>query len=278
MAGMLAITDFADELKLQDGYWRSSLQSEISYPEQGNLDSFRLEENSFWFKHRNEVISRVMERWPPEDGVVFDVGGGNGFVSCRLQEDGFSAVVIEPGYQGVLNSMERGVSYVIQGSFEDVCLKAGTLPSIGLFDVLEHIEHDVPFLEKAHVKIKTGGLLYLTVPAHESLWSSEDEYGGHFRRYTKGSLERVLEETGFEIVFISYFFSLLPFPIFIFRRLPWLLGFRREFDIETVQKEHRESALGRLLLQILGLELGLLGKGRHIPLGASIVAVGRKTS
>ena len=41
-----------------------------------------------------------MRRFPPP-GTVFDVGGGNGFVTLAIQNAGMDAVLVEPGPEGV---------------------------------------------------------------------------------------------------------------------------------------------------------------------------------
>jgi len=64
-----------------DGIWYSTDTENISYPSEGNDACFAVEENSFWFKHRNKCITSVVKCFPPENnGTIFDIGGGNGFV------------------------------------------------------------------------------------------------------------------------------------------------------------------------------------------------------
>ena len=68
----------------KEGLWISPRVSAVSYPEEGNEDYFQIEEKSFWFQHRNQCLGKVMKRYPPE-GLLFDIGGGNGFVSKGLE-------------------------------------------------------------------------------------------------------------------------------------------------------------------------------------------------
>ena len=39
--------------KKSDGIYYSKSNSSISYPEEGNENCMQIEEDSFWFKHRN---------------------------------------------------------------------------------------------------------------------------------------------------------------------------------------------------------------------------------
>ena len=70
-------------------------------------------------------------------------------------------------------------------TFEDFDFNLYNINGIGLFDVLEHIENDKEFLSKLLNKLKKGARIYITVPAHNFLWSEIDRHGGHFRRHNK---------------------------------------------------------------------------------------------
>jgi SAM-dependent methyltransferase len=58
-----------------------------------------------------------------------------------------------------------------------------------MLDVLEHIEDDSVFLQQEVVpRLKPGGSLVISVPAHPSLFTSHDSFLGHYRRYTRSQL------------------------------------------------------------------------------------------
>ena len=77
---MIELSKIATNLQPGEyGIWFSKKRSPISYPEDGNLRCLALEDSSFWFKHRNKCIIESMRLFPPE-GVVYDVGAGNGYV------------------------------------------------------------------------------------------------------------------------------------------------------------------------------------------------------
>jgi hypothetical protein len=93
------IHDIAPTLKKADnGIWYSPEESSISYPADGNDSCFSVEDRSFWFKHRNACIAGMVSAFPPGDrGPIYDIGGGNGFVSLGLANAGFDVVLVEPG-------------------------------------------------------------------------------------------------------------------------------------------------------------------------------------
>ena len=93
----------------EDGIWYASDTETISYPSDGNEACFSVEENSFWFRHRNNCIVSVVNSYPPANkGTIFDIGGGNGFVSSRLANAGFDVALVEPGPTGAYYAKTRG--------------------------------------------------------------------------------------------------------------------------------------------------------------------------
>ena len=88
--------------------------------------------------------------------------------------------------------------------------------------------------------MKSEGRLYITVPAHQYLWSWRDVYNGHFRRYSLASLAMLLKKSGFKVNYVSYFFSGLSLPIFFFRTLPTLFNLPQDKSPEKRVKTHRK--------------------------------------
>ena len=154
---MVEIRDIARNLECgAHGIWFNRKRTNVSYPEDGNLRCFAIEENSFWFKHRNRCIAEAIRLFPPR-GVILDVGGGNGYVSLALQNSGLDVILLEPGYRGVLHGHTRGLRTTICSTLEDAGFKPHTIPAVGLFDVLEHVEHDVDFLRTLNTLLLPNG-------------------------------------------------------------------------------------------------------------------------
>lgn len=268
----------ANNLELIDGIWVSTTRTRISYPGEGNELCSRLEEDSFWFQHRNHCIIEMVKQLPPR-GPLFDIGGGNGFVAWALGENNIETVLVEPGEKGVANAKERGVKNIIYSTLEDAKFKHHTLPAVGLFDVLEHISNHRVFLKIVFNLLERGGKLYITVPAFQFLWSTDDHYAGHFKRYTIKSLGKLLKEIGFHINYATYIFSLLPLPIFLFRSLPHKLGFTKKTNWEHRYKsEHSQNKgiIGKFLEKIWNAELKRIRNKKKIPLGSSCLIAAEK--
>lgn len=272
---MVNVRNLATNLE-QDhcGLWVSKARSGFCYPSSGNEFCRQFEDTSFWFQHRNRCIANCLQAFPPS-GVVFDVGGGNGFVSLELQRAGWDMVVVEPGVDGAANAQRRGLRHVICSTFEDAGFLQNALPAVGMFDVLEHVEDDQGFLRLLRGAIIPGGRFYLTVPAYQWLWSAEDTYAGHSRRYTLQSLTSTLDRAGFDVEFRSYMFSILPLPIFLRRSIPYLLGLKEATPGESAAKDHALGPLNKLFNGIFAWEQNAIARRRTIPCGSSCLVVAK---
>jgi SAM-dependent methyltransferase len=248
----------------------------LSYPEDGNDSCFEIEDRSFWFSHRNECVGATLARFPFE-GPLLDVGGGNGAVSHALIARGLQAITLEPGTKGAFNARTRGVRDVVCSTLEAAAFEDASFGAAGLFDVIEHVEDDVALLREVRRVLRTDGVIAVTVPAFEWLWSSEDDVAGHYRRYTLGQLARVIERAGFEVAYATYFFAALVPPIFAFRRLRRLFGKREEAAVNRgAAQQHVPNAAARALLSAaLTPERAWIARGRKIPFGTSCLAIAR---
>lgn len=104
--------------------------------------------------------------------------------------------------------------------------------------MIEHIEDDVEFLRNAVKLLVPGGRVYATVPAFQSLWSADDVASGHFRRYRVAALEAILKRAGLRVEYSTYFFWILPLPLFLLRVLLPELGLRRNDAVADAPREH----------------------------------------
>lgn len=275
---MMNLEKYTEELVKKDGIYFAKQKSNISYPESGNEDCYQLEEDSFWFKHRNNCIIEAVKRHCSES-IFFDIGGGNGFVSKALQDQGIESVLVEPGIQGCLNAQKRNLKTIICSTLENASFKKATIDAIGLFDVVEHIENDIEFLKSIHYYLDEKGYVFITVPAFQALWSNQDADAGHYRRYTTKSLEEKLTNIGFEIVQSTYIFSVLPIAVYLFRTLPSMLGLNKNSnEISKHKKEHqsKKGLLNSVVDRIWSFELNRIKIGKRIPIGGSCFIVAMK--
>jgi SAM-dependent methyltransferase len=269
--------------KDSDGIWHAArFPDAVSYPPDGNLILRAVEDDSWWFVHRNRLILSCVQRFPPP-GDIWDIGGGNGAVSVMLARHGFGSILLETGLDGCRNARRRGVTNVLRGTFESVRLRRESLPAAGLFDVLEHMADPATFLASLHDALQEGGRLYLTLPAHAWLWSEEDNWSGHIIRFSRPDLLALLSGSGFFVLYHSFFFSFLSPAIFLLRVLPGRLGLARirrrdERRDKMTRIVHRTPPgwVGRVWGKHLVREAGRISSGAVISHGSSLLAVCEK--
>lgn len=133
------------------------------------------------------------------DGVrdVLEVGAGQGAVGVRLARR-YHYVGVEPDERSYAVAERRvgargtvlhcDVAAIAPGErFDLVCA----------FEVLEHIDDDAQALRGWRSRLRSGGHLLISVPAHARRFGLADRRVGHFRRYDRAPLEALLRSTGF---------------------------------------------------------------------------------
>lgn len=70
-------------------------------------------------------------------------------------------------------------------------------------DVMEHLEDDRAEAAAAAARLAPGGVLIILSPAHQWLFNPFDATVGHFRRYNRRSLARIVPAS-LEVVSLSY--------------------------------------------------------------------------
>jgi SAM-dependent methyltransferase len=128
-------------------------------------------------------------------GSVLEVGAGLGANTRHFASLNFDRwTCLEPD-AGLLDQIQAGVPPL--NRHQVVCGEMATLDpahrfdAIVYIDVLEHIQDDSTELRRASSHLSPGGALIVLSPAHPWLFTPFDEAIGHYRRYTKQSLQAV---------------------------------------------------------------------------------------
>jgi len=265
-----------NNLDYRDGVWYSrSHHSGISFPTESFGECASLEQNSFWFSHRNDIIGRVIERLG-NDFPIWDVGAGNGAVSAFLKSKAFETVSVEPSPLGAVNCAKMGVGIVACSFLEDLHLPSKSIKFIGSFDVIEHLSEPSLLLNEFQRILAPGGLVIVTVPAYQWLWSQTDSYAGHFSRFDKSSLTELFERSGFTEKYSTYFFSPLVLPVWLMRVVHDKLFRKSDKKVLLRSVSHlsglKSKTVDKVLTTILKCEQTFLSKSA-IPFGTSLLAV-----
>jgi len=157
---------------------------------------------------RRELALGLIKKYVPRNARFLDIGCGGGEFGIALSQIGFSGKMIdfsEEAGQIVEDNLEESNITNLQFEKRDFFdLSDGEEFDLAVaFEVLEHLQDDKKALIKINSLLGDGGFLLISVPAHEKLWGVADTTVGHFRRYEKKELARLLEETGFKTVVLD---------------------------------------------------------------------------
>jgi len=233
----------------------------------------RADEEHFWFDARRRLIVWAIRRYLGDPGSVLDVGCGNGGVLAAIRQE-FPGARLS-GCDALCAALA-----IARPSLPDatlVQLDIRCLPFdrefdlVTAFDVLEHLDDDELVLRQMHRGTKGGGGLVLTVPQHPWLWSELDARTGHRRRYTRQDLADKVRRAGFAILAMTSFMTLVLPAIGAarFRK-------RRATTIDQDEELQLPSAVNAVLHALCVLERAAIVRGVSLPVGGSLLLVGRR--
>jgi SAM-dependent methyltransferase len=236
------------------------------------LQTHRAEDRHWWYRGRREVLDRVIcELRLPAPARILDAGCGSGRNMVELARHG-AVSGVELSSASVELARARNAGEVVAGSVLEMPFESDSFDLAVCLDVIEHLADDVGALRELRRVVAPGGLLLVTVPAYQWLWSGHDEVNHHHRRYNRRSLERAAAGAGWEKVRTTHFNSLL-LPVAILLRI--LDRFNRSTTESSLDLWVPPQPLNWLLERPMLLEAGLIGRGGRIPVGLSLLAVFR---
>ncbi len=150
----------------------------------------------------------------------------------------------------------------------------GPFDLLAMFDVLEHVQDDRGAMRWAAKHLTPGGILVITVPAFQWLWTEQDEAVHHYRRYTPDGLAQVLPEQ-LELLHLTCFNSLLFAPIATARTVMNLIP--RGTRAPRSHLGIPPRPINELFYRVFRLERHFVPRVR-LPLGVSVLLVARLTS
>ena len=227
-----------------------------------------LDQRHWWYVARREVIAALIRRKvrPPANAKVLEIGCGTGHNLAMLSEFGHvDALELDDEARAVAEQrLGRPVMSAPLPELAGVPHKHYDL--IGAFDVVEHIDDDDATLASIAARLKPGGKLVVTVPAHRWMWSAHDVVNHHKRRYSKRALLKLIERSPLKLESIGYFNSLL-FPLAVAERLSSKLRGKDEADLAMPP-----APLNSALEKIFAAERHVVGRLPLTP-GLSLFAV-----
>lgn len=141
-------------------------------------------------------LDRFIEQYglrPP----FLEVGCGRGEASAHLARAGWQGAAIDFSPEAIARARANLAPYpnvsVSNAALEEL---SGSWNTILMWDALEHIDDDVRALRHLARLLETEGALLLAVPSNPREWRWDDDFYGHYRRYSVDDLTRRLTDAG----------------------------------------------------------------------------------
>ena len=139
---------------------------------------------------------------------LLEIGTGQGnFRKYFLSVEHFVSVDIDPVVtKRAAERFPEDVFIVADISGDEFLRKISgyVIDTVICANVIEHIENDDRAIGNLLSALRSGGYLFIFVPAFPFLYNDMDRMAGHYRRYTKGMMRKAVGKSG-QIVALEYF-------------------------------------------------------------------------
>jgi SAM-dependent methyltransferase len=231
---------------------------------------YTVENRHWWHQHKRALVRSWLKKYRSKPGRIIDIGVGTGRILSELKWRGWDVFGIDGEAEAIKFSKKRGVTAkrVNLANFPWP-LSANQFHAALILDTLEHLKDDLKALQEIKRLVKPGGLIIITVPAYQRLFSYWDKMLGHVRRYQHNDLITLSRLADLKLVRVSYCFSFLLMPAIIIRR------FKKLFRLDQ-QSDFLDTPGYTLMLPILKLFSFLERmwlKHFNVPVGLSLICV-----
>lgn len=196
-------------------------------------------QNNFWNFARKKIIFDWLQKHRINN--VMDVGSDRGIVTEFLFRKGIIIRGAELGYTTPVNSSTVPIQYGVDASKISHHI-AHKIAAVSMFDVIEHVDNPVHFMDNVMNHFANAKHIIITVPAMSELWSNFDVYYGHKKRYTLQDVHNEMEKINFSVIESRYFFHSLYYII----RLNNFISKKRSIQFKS------PSGIGKIFHQFIG--------------------------
>ncbi|MBB5360246.1 SAM-dependent methyltransferase [Rhodanobacter sp. ANJX3] len=179
------------------------------------IEMAEIQSRHWWFTGRRAILtSTIRQLRLPSNARILEIGCGTGGNLDMLATFGeVSAFDMEESARVLADKKTGGTHDIRAGHCPDnIPFQGERFDLICLFDVLEHIEQDTQTLAAIRSLLADNGRILVTIPAYAWLYGVHDKFLHHHRRYSAREIRQRVHATGYRLVRLSHFNTLL-FPL-----------------------------------------------------------------
>jgi SAM-dependent methyltransferase len=192
---------------------------------------------------RESAVRDMSRDWP--SGRFVEMGAGTGHMTRLFLDRGFTGACHDLGEDS--RAMMRA-NLARYGEAVSVADDVDALPDesfdyLFAFEVLEHIESDSDVLRDWVRKLRPGGRILVSVPAHMRKFGRSDTLVGHIRRYERRQLLQLFESAGIgHVRMVNYGYPITELTRRISNRI---VRHDHSYDALTPEQRSIRSAQGK---------------------------------
>jgi ubiquinone/menaquinone biosynthesis C-methylase UbiE len=234
---------------------------------------FQVEDSHWWHQHKRRLIHQFINKLFTNPGKVLDLGAGTGKILSELESKDWQVQGIDSSPQAIKWSKKRGVKLKLADSAKQpLPFPPNYFDLILVLDFLEHLQSESKTLSNINKVLKPSGYLIITVPANPRLYSYWDKMLGHYRRYDKITLQKILKDHDFKVKQITYFFSFSLIPAILVRTIKKIFNQKQGSDFQTTPIACLSIPVLKCLASIERTLLNFI----KLPFGLSILCLAQK--
>lgn len=234
----------------------------------------RVEDEHWWYRQLRRVVRWHLDRFASgwQTRAILDAGCGTGGNLAHLEGDAVR-VGLDFASEALGGARTRGLDRLVRGDASRLPFADASFDVVLSMSVIYHAWIPDPHAavrELARV-LRPGGIALIDVPAYQSLYSSHDEAVMTARRFTAPELRALVEASGFEVLRVTHWMTLLFPAVWIARKLRF---FARGRDFEATEVEE-PGGVNAALDALMRVEAALWRR-TPLPFGLSIHCVARR--
>jgi len=232
-----------------------------------------IEDDYWWNEGRRKILCDLIHEQinNTKNLEILDVGCGPGGTSTAFLQFG-NVIGTDVYFPGLKLAKNKGLMNVVASTSTLIPFRTEKFDVVTVLDVVEHVQEDKAVLKEIWRVLKPNGMIVVTVPAYQFLWSQHDIASSHVRRYNSRTITKVLKDSQFEIIRTSYFVSFL-FPLVAVYRL--LTRYKIKNPNPKGDLVRFPRIINYIFKKILYFENRLLKK-INLPFGLSVVCIAKK--
>jgi SAM-dependent methyltransferase len=202
-------------------------------------------------------------------GPFLDAGCGTGDVAAHLARRGWEGLAVDWTPAAIEIAVRNLAGTAVRAQVSELSALTGEFRLVLLCTVIEHVRNDgslLRHLRTLYPRDGSPGHLIISMPSNPAVeWRWDDDYYGHFRRYTRADVKDMLAASGFRLIcYWDY-----TFPVFWAMRRAYTALLPARKPISNVPEENTAASS----LQI-AWDMGLLSRAlAAIPLWSLVFSL-----